>query len=61
MSGLFGGGKAPATQAPAVMPDSQSPAVIEAGRQQRLQALQRAGKQSTILQDYANTSLGGGP
>ena len=40
---------APTPIAPPVMPDPNSPAALEAGRQQAQQAAARGGRQSTIL------------
>lgn len=40
---------APAPQAPAPMPDSESPAAREARRRKQMDVLSRAGRSSTIL------------
>lgn len=57
----------PAVQKPAVLPDEQSPAVLEAKRRAQTDMMQRAGRSSTILTapgnrgggDYSKTTLGG--
>lgn len=73
MGGLFGGGKVPPPpkpEPPAPMPDPQDPAVREARRLATLNALQRRGRESTILtapssrpsgagDTYNRTTLGG--
>ena len=54
--------KIPEPTPPAPMPDQQSPAVLEARRQQQMGAMQRAGRSSTILTSptYAGRTLGAG-
>lgn len=58
---------APTPKPPATMPDTLSPAVLEARRKALLDITGRAGRQSTILTapkdrggDYASTTLGAG-
>lgn len=58
MSGLFG--KRPDPQPPAPMPDTNSPAVLEAGRRSTAAAMARAGRTSTILQSTTGNSRSGG-
>lgn len=69
MARLFSGPKPPAPKPPAPMPDEQSPAVLEASRQERERILGRAGRTSTILTSpstragsdtYSGTTLGAG-
>lgn len=71
MSGIFGSDSsapvAPTPKPPATMPDTNSPAVLEARRKAQLDIMGRAGRQSTILtapQDrggaYSSTALGAG-
>jgi hypothetical protein len=52
--------KTPAVQAPAEMPDSESPAVQDARRRQRAGAMSGTGKAATLLQDWGSAKLGGG-
>lgn len=72
MSGLFGSSPqpipaSPTPKPPAEMPDSQSPAVLEARRKAQQDILSRAGRSSTILtapeqrgggDTYSSTKLG---
>jgi len=57
---------APTPKEPAPMPDTNSPANIEARRRAQLDIMGRAGRSSTILTapkdrgDYSNASLGSG-
>ena len=52
MSGLFGGGPStPEIKPPAPMPDSESPAILEAGRRRRGEMTRIGGRASTILSD----------
>lgn len=73
MTGLFSqpqssGSTAPSPKAPAPMPDSSSPAVLEARRRAQQDILNRAGRQSTILtapkdrvgDTYSANTLGSG-
>lgn len=76
MAGLFGGGqKAQVIEPtpPAPIPDSQSPAVLEAQKKAAAEAAARAGRLSTIMTDknapesnrgntdsYSNRTLGAG-
>lgn len=73
MSGLFSttapAAAAPVVTPPAPMPDSNSPAVLEAQRKAQSDILARAGRQSTILTapqnrgnsgPYTSTALGAG-
>lgn len=74
MSGLLPKAPAPITpQAPAPMPDNNSPAVLEAQRKAAADATSRAGRLSTIMTDnngadankrntdsYASRTLGSG-
>lgn len=61
MSGLFGGGGAPAppplppVPPPPVMPDTQSPQVLEAQQIQTAEALRRSGRRSTIFDSTVPT------
>lgn len=57
----------PAPKDPAPMPDTDSPAVMEARRRAQADILRRAGRSSTILTapeqrggDYTGSKLGGG-
>lgn len=61
MSFLVGGGKTPQVKPPTPMPDDQSPAVLEAKRRNAMASATRGGRQSTLLQDYSQRTLGGGP
>jgi hypothetical protein len=74
MSGLFGSNQssapaaAPVVTPPAVMPDTNSAAAIEARRRAQLDVMGRAGRTSTILtaprdrggDSYSSTTLGAG-
>ena len=60
MSGLFGSPKVPQVAVAAPMPDANSPAVIEAQKQQTAAALSRSGRQSTILGLQAGQGPGQG-
>jgi hypothetical protein len=71
MTSIFGSPSAPAApevKAPATMPDTTSPAVLEARRKAQTDIMNRAGRQSTILTapkdrgggDYTSTTLGAG-
>lgn len=72
MTSIFGSSPAPApapeVKAPATMPDTTSPAVLEARRKAQMDIMNRAGRQSTILTapkdrgggDYTSTTLGAG-
>lgn len=73
MSSIFGSPSAPAAAAPeapkppAPMPDTNSPAVLEARRKAQMDIMGRAGRTSTILTapkdrggDYSSTTLGAG-
>jgi hypothetical protein len=72
MSGLFSQPTvvqqaAPTPKPPATMPDTNSPAVLEARRKAQTDIIGRAGRQSTILTtpkdrggDYSSTTLGAG-
>lgn len=73
MSGLFGGGKAaplPEPKPPAPMPDPEDPAIMEKKRLTTIAALQRRGRDSTIMtapssrasgvgDDYSRKTTGG--
>ena len=72
MSGLFGSPppppKPPKPQPPAPMPNPEAPEILEAKRQAALKAIQRGGRDSTILTDsdkrasgadYSRRTLGG--
>lgn len=73
MTSIFGSPSAPAPQAapapkpPAPMPDTTSPAVVEARRKAQMDIMGRAGRSSTILTaskdrgdtPYSATTLGG--
>lgn len=50
--------KAPDPKPPAPMPDPESPAVLEAARQDAARRLARAGRQSTILTQSQSRSVG---
>jgi hypothetical protein len=60
MSGLFGGGTTvvqpapPTPQAPAPLPDPNSPAALQARRNAQNKLLSQAGRSSTILTTAAN-------
>ena len=60
MASLFGGQKAPVLNAPAPIPDTSSPQVLEARRQATADALARAGRASTIATDASRRGDSGG-
>ena len=62
MGGLMGGGSAPPApkpKPPALMPDPQSPEVLEAKRLAAINALKRQGRESTILTSPSSRPSGG--
>ncbi len=63
MSGLFGSPPPPPPppkpQPPAPMPDPESPQILEQKRLAALKAMQRGGRDSTILTDADSRASGG--